>query len=42
MQQLALLQMMNSTLARGVAKHISSVNDCQEWRWRSCAGRGSH
>jgi hypothetical protein len=30
MQQLAVLQMMNSTLARGVAKRLASVNDCQD------------
>lgn len=29
MQQLAILQMMHSTLARGVAKRLSSVNGCQ-------------
>lgn len=30
MQQLAMLQMMHSTLARGIAKRLSRINDCQD------------
>lgn len=30
LQQIALLGMMNSTLARGVARRIASINECQD------------